>query len=429
VADADDLSRLVLDGRTLDAQVREALTSAELVRTVEGASTLELGIADDSRKLMRSGLFSSRVVARLDGALFELVQVRKSGGSLSVTLEDATVADLRRAKGVLTAKEGTTSVDGFARRLVSAAPGAKLVAQAGPRILVALMRGSEQEPDEDSWSALGRFADDRGWRVFADRGTVYFGSDDWLTKRSKPVVVRENVAGVEEVEWDADGGKPAAEGRFTVYATRYAASPGTPVQLVDEGLGSGLWLVQETRRSLFTGATDVTLTRRQPALPEPRPEPRDDGQPTSAAPRQSGVVGPTVAGPVSSGGYTWPVSGRLTSGFGPRRSPGGIGSTNHGGVDVAVPIGTPIVAARAGTVAFAGTAGGYGVAVYLDHGGGMTTRYGHLSRALVRRGQAVAGGERIALSGNTGTSTGPHLHFEVRRNGTAVDPLRYLPRR
>jgi murein DD-endopeptidase MepM/ murein hydrolase activator NlpD len=424
----NDLAALTLDGRNLRADVLAAVERAEVTRTVDGASTVELSVRDSDRKLVRSPLFSSRVVARLDGALYELVQVRKVGSTVTAVLEDATVADLRRARGVLTARPGTTTVDAFARRLVAAAPGAKLVAEPGPRNLVALMRGSEQEPAEDSWTALHRLAEERGWRCFADRGVVYFGSDAWLAKRARPLVVREHTDGVDEVDFDADQGKATTEASLTASAARWAAAPGTPVEVRDLGLGSGAWLVRETRRSLFAPLTNVSLYRRQPALPEPRPEPRDDGQPTSAP--ATAVSGGTVTtGPSSAGGYTWPLTGRLSSGFGPRRSPGGIGSTNHGGVDLAVPTGTPVGAARAGTVAHAGSAGSYGLAVYLDHGGGHVTRYGHLSRVLVRRGQAVRQGERIGLSGNTGTSTGPHLHFEVRVNGAATDPLRHLPPR
>lgn len=125
--------------------------------------------------------------------------------------------------------------------------------------------------------------------------------------------------------------------------------------------------------------------------------------------------------------YIKPVSGgTLSSGFGARSAPTSGASTNHKGVDWAVPIGTSVVASNAGTVSFAGWASGYGYAVYINHADGRQTRYGHLSKVLVKAGQTVAQGERIALSGNTGRSTGPHLHFEIRINGTAVNPLQYL---
>jgi murein DD-endopeptidase MepM/ murein hydrolase activator NlpD len=125
--------------------------------------------------------------------------------------------------------------------------------------------------------------------------------------------------------------------------------------------------------------------------------------------------------------YIKPISGgRLSSGFGARKAPTAGASTYHKGVDWATPIGTTVYASNAGTVAFAGWASGYGYAVYINHADGRQTRYGHLSKVLVSAGQTVSQGERIALSGNTGRSTGPHVHFEIRINGTAVNPLKYL---
>lgn len=125
--------------------------------------------------------------------------------------------------------------------------------------------------------------------------------------------------------------------------------------------------------------------------------------------------------------YIKPISGgRLSSGFGARSAPTKGASTNHKGVDWATPIGTTVVASNAGTVVHAGWASGYGYAVYINHADGRQTRYGHLSKVLVKVGQTVSQGERIALSGNTGRSTGPHVHFEIRINGTAVNPLKYL---
>jgi murein DD-endopeptidase MepM/ murein hydrolase activator NlpD len=98
----------------------------------------------------------------------------------------------------------------------------------------------------------------------------------------------------------------------------------------------------------------------------------------------------------------------------------------HEGVDIAVGTGVPIVAAKAGTVIVAGWQGGYGNIVVLDHGGGVATAYAHQSRIASRVGQSVGQGSVIGYVGSTGNSTGPHLHFEVRINGGAVDPLGYL---
>ena len=125
--------------------------------------------------------------------------------------------------------------------------------------------------------------------------------------------------------------------------------------------------------------------------------------------------------------YMKPLSGgRITSQFGPRKAPKKGASTYHKGVDYATPTGTAVVASAAGTVVKAGWGSGYGYVVYIQHSDGRQTRYGHLSKVLVSAGQTVSQGQRIALSGNTGVSTGPHLHFEMLIGGVQVNPLKYL---
>ncbi len=125
--------------------------------------------------------------------------------------------------------------------------------------------------------------------------------------------------------------------------------------------------------------------------------------------------------------YIRPVSGgRISSGFGSRSAPKKGASTYHKGLDYAIPIGTAVMASSGGVVTRAGWGSGYGRVIYIQHPDGRETRYGHLSKILVSVGQNVSQGQKIALSGNTGNSTGPHLHFEIRINGTAVNPANYL---
>lgn len=125
--------------------------------------------------------------------------------------------------------------------------------------------------------------------------------------------------------------------------------------------------------------------------------------------------------------YIKPVSGgRLTSGFGGRTAPVAGASTNHKGVDWAVPTGTAVYASCGGTVSKAGWGSGYGYVVYIEHEDGRQTRYGHLSKVQVKVGQKVRQGEKIALSGSTGNVSGPHLHFEILINGSQVNPLNHL---
>lgn len=130
------------------------------------------------------------------------------------------------------------------------------------------------------------------------------------------------------------------------------------------------------------------------------------------------------------GCYHWPLSiqGTITSEFGYRVSPTAGASSNHKGIDIGISEGTQVLATAAGTVTKAGAASGYGYAVFIDHGNGLTSKYGHLKAdgIQVKVGDNVTQGQVIALSGNTGVSTGPHLHFQIELNGIAVNPLNYV---
>jgi murein DD-endopeptidase MepM/ murein hydrolase activator NlpD len=129
-------------------------------------------------------------------------------------------------------------------------------------------------------------------------------------------------------------------------------------------------------------------------------------------------------------GYTptiWPVDGKLESGFGGRRNPfGGSSYEFHSGQDIDAPFGASVIAGASGKVTFAGWQNGYGQLVVVDHGGGLTTRYGHLSHIDVIEGQTVSRAEFLGRVGSTGRSTAPHLHYEVRINDEPVNPLQYL---
>ncbi|MCB2193440.1 MAG: M23 family metallopeptidase [Deltaproteobacteria bacterium] len=122
----------------------------------------------------------------------------------------------------------------------------------------------------------------------------------------------------------------------------------------------------------------------------------------------------------------WPVRGWVTSGFGTRVSPFGKGRKFHSGVDISTRRGTSIIAPASGVVTFAGWEGGYGRMLAINHGHGIVTRYGHLHKFKVKRGQKVERGQVIALVGNTGRSTGPHLHYEVLLSGVPTNPMYYI---
>ncbi len=139
---------------------------------------------------------------------------------------------------------------------------------------------------------------------------------------------------------------------------------------------------------------------------------------------RSGVassVGATADRTVGGGGCIFPTRGRVTSEFGNRWG------RLHAGIDIAAPIGTPIYAAQDGTVIFSGVQSGYGNVIILSHRGGLTTLYGHQSRLAASNGQAVGQGDNIGFVGNTGRSTGPHVHFETRYGGSPRNPRGCLP--
>ncbi len=168
-----------------------------------------------------------------------------------------------------------------------------------------------------------------------------------------------------------------------------------------------------------------------PGSREPRAAPREPraagGAQNRWAARRFAEAPPRPARPADRRLHLlWPSSGTITSRFGWRIHP--IFGTRefHTGLDIATRWGSPVLAARSGVVRFVGWMAGYGRLIVLDHGGGLQTLYSHLSAVLVGRGQHVAQGQAIGRIGSTGWSTGPHLLFEVRRNGVPVDPARYL---
>lgn len=165
-----------------------------------------------------------------------------------------------------------------------------------------------------------------------------------------------------------------------------------------------------TKAADTSGSPATSATASAPATAAPAPAPTTTT--TTAAPARSGLVRP--------------VPSAVTSGYGNRIHPIYGDERLHTGWDMNGAMGSPIVAAASGTVIFAGVKGGYGNTIMIDHGGGMVTLYAHQSQFAVGYGQQVSAGQVIGYVGSTGDSTGPHLHFEVRINGTPVNPSRYL---
>ena len=155
---------------------------------------------------------------------------------------------------------------------------------------------------------------------------------------------------------------------------------------------------------------------------------RTSGGTTTRTSDRSSTARSSVA--ESSDGFIWPLAGgkdRVVSGFGQRKDPIGGTAEFHKGIDIDGWTGERIYAAESGVIVYAGSKGGYGNMVMIDHGSGLVTVYAHLSSIVVRAGQRITKGNTLGYVGSSGYSTGSHLHFEVRANGTQVDPMPYLP--
>lgn len=410
------LEKFVLHGKRLDAVVQEAVVSAELERSITGPSLLTMSLHDPNRELITSSLFNEAVRASIDELLFEFASYRKSGDQLEVTFESAGWAALKRKKGAKSVKALTSSRTDFAQQLVGEVQWLNFRGEAGDPNKEVLARGKK----ESSAKALTRLAGDRQWRAFEDEATIFFGGDKWLAGLSEPITISEDDDGIDSIDPEFDGGKRANRATVVCYAKRWASRPGAPIEI--KGLGplasKGLWIVERLGRSLFSQQMTATLIRRVQALPEPSPPSTFHDDATGRA--ISGDSG--VPGPTSAAGWQWPTSGPITGRFGDDR-----GDHVHSGLDIDGETGDAIYAARPGRVSFAGVAGGYGNMIDIDHGEGYSSRYAHLSAMLVPVGQRVDYDTIIGRMGNTGNSTGSHLHFEIRVGGTARDPLDFLP--
>lgn len=178
---------------------------------------------------------------------------------------------------------------------------------------------------------------------------------------------------------------------------------------------------QAKRRAAAEGKVDAALTRQLTTL---RAKMRAEIEAEEARRRAAQQATRDEAKRGNYERFSMPVDGRITSGMGGRSRPGGFGSANHRGIDIAVPIGTAVRAPALATVEVVGYDPGLGKYVVLNHGGGTKTRYGHLGTVSVSKGDRVEAGAAFARSGNTGRSTGPHLHYEVTEGGRTVDPRR-----
>jgi flagellar protein FlgJ len=204
---------------------------------------------------------------------------------------------------------------------------------------------------------------------------------------------------------------------FDTELSRYLAQAG--------GIGLGKMVQENLSKQTAGGANDTTAPAASGQIPLQAPVATTTPSPLVVAAAAAAAARAAAAAASRSGStsaLTMPLETTTTSGYGWRKDPLGQGRRFHAGVDLRAAYGTEVPAAAAGEVTFAGDQGGYGTTVVVRHEDGFETRYAHLSSMQVQTGDRVEAGQSVGRVGNSGRSTGPHLHFEVRRNGQQVDP-------
>lgn len=299
----DVLSEVTLIGDVNAARLVEAITEAPTIeRTIDGASTLSITVADHARTLTRSGIFDARSWAVVDGVHLELAAVRKTGDAIALTFEDAIVAALRRRKGARTFAAGSTTRAGIAGALAAEAQVALAVDPAARATVAAAI---ERKDDDDSWTLLGQVASDAGWRRFSDGASLVIGSDAWLAARHPPTALAEGVGGVHDIDFDLDVGQPAATATVAIDTDAASFPPGVAVTLSGLGPGDGAWLVSKFSRAITRQRASLELTRAAPTLDEAPPEPptavaSDRGEvdftPDAPAPTPTATAGAAASG-------------------------------------------------------------------------------------------------------------------------------------
>lgn len=266
----------------------------------------------------------------------------------------------------------------------------------------------QPKKEEDSWTCIRRLADEVAWQSFVVNNTFYYISEKELYAQDPSAIISEDLDFVDSIDFDWDLGKKAAEATVNCRASLWSCPPGSVVVLEHCGPADGRWLVVSVSRSLFGLNASIALRQPMTKRAEPAAETVSTGGSGKGGASTSGFGNPLKSMPA--------VSGK----FGEQR-PGHL----HAGTDLPVAIGTPVYAVADGKVTHSGVEGGYGNSVVIQHTA-VSSRYGHLSRMKVQVGQRVRKGDLIAYSGNTGHSTGPHLHFEIIKGGHQVCPANYV---
>lgn len=298
-----DVLQFVVGGRKgARADILAAVTgSPTLSRTIDGASTLEVPLADFHRDLVLDTRINERSWARVNGVTYELVQLRKSGDILNLVFEDSIAAALRRQTSRLSIPAGAITRAQFLLKLARE-PRATIPVAVDPSDRGTVQRVLQRSVGEvsDSWTVSGEVAEEVQWRRISTGSMLLAGSDDWLMHRTAPVVLREHTGGVaSSIDFDLDAGKRSSEASFTVDTTLFGLPPGSPVKLDRMGPADGLWLVAEVSRTLASTRANVRLVRGRHALKEPKREATtgDPGDPDAIGGQGGSDTGGAVDNP------------------------------------------------------------------------------------------------------------------------------------
>lgn len=417
------LAAIRINRGRLASNIVDATRSASLSVSTTEVTELALEVEDPGLRIMATGIFAARALVDYGPLRLEVSAVEVNGGEagrggISVAARPRGVGVLRRTFGLAMVNASpTTFAADCARRA-----GLLIVAEPSPVRARIALEAEPGQPREDAWAGLARLADELGFVCYEAAGVLYFGRPSWLVGVLPP----------QRVAWAREGtpdprilGHPICRRTIDDPAAPVAVGLELAPELGErflvgaalhlEGVPSFVGRYAITSATVDLGAADATIaiTAETPKDPEPNP-------PDPAGETTDGSSSYASAPASSATGWVHPLrgAGRDARNFGQDR-----GTHRHAGTDIGAPSGTPIYAARAGEVTFSGPAGSYGNLVKIGHADGFETRYAHQVRTPpVRVGQRVAAGELIGNVGSTGRSTGPHLHFEVRRNGAPIDP-------
>lgn len=268
------------------------ILSGQLSRSISEPSSLELEFADPNGEARRHPTFTEASTSVLDGIQFTLTEMDANADTLRTKLVDATAARLMAHKwtadGVISQQGGTGTRGDFIRRIVKTVdPDLAVDIQPGQQTLVQLA----VKAGDSAWQSIRTAADDVNWRAFTTANRLVVGADEWLAKRTPPIPVSRATPGVHSIEWRMMPGVIPSDATITADALQWAAPPSQAITITGEGPADGVWIVEQVTKDLFSTRVQIQLTRKEPALSEPPPEPEPSAGGSDGPARGQWVAG------------------------------------------------------------------------------------------------------------------------------------------